>query len=141
MPWAVCSSAEDVVETVKDFYRHLAPDYYVFFHPQRQMIKSGNLLVDGALVLVEAVRGWPEGLSHGKEDPQAAYEFRVPTLFYEPSRIRGDGSLLSPEELIRLGMQIERKLRYSGIFSTHPVSVEWSANGLGQISAHDIRVH
>ena len=141
MPWRVCSTQEDIIETVKDFYRYLPQFYYVFFHPQRDMVKSGNLLIDGRLVLVEAVMGWPEGLSHGKEDPQAAYEFRVPTLFSEPSQIRGKDSLLSPEELFRIGAQIERNLRYGELSLTHPVCVEWSINRFGQPSAHDIQVH
>ena len=141
MPWRVCSSQEDIAETAQDFYRHLPSGCYAFIHPQREMHKSGNLfIIGGDIILIEAVRGWPEGLSHGKEDPEVAYEFRTPTLFSEPSRIRGDDSLLSPEELFRIGSQIERKLHYEEISLTHPVIIEWSMNRVGQPSAHNIQV-
>ena len=43
----------------------------------------------GGEIIIEAVMGWPEGLSHGTQDPQARYLFRSPSLFARPPRLEG----------------------------------------------------
>jgi hypothetical protein len=141
LPWRVCSSLDDVIGTVKTFYRGLREGYHVFMHPQREMVKSGNLLVLPDSIIIEAVSGWPEGLSHGTQNPQATYKFRAPSLFTHPSKIEGDKCLLSPQELHSIGNEIERRLDYAAISAlTSSVVVEFSVNSNGKISAHDIRV-
>lgn len=141
LPWHACSSLDELIKTVKVFYRGLQENYYVFIHPQREMVKSGNLLVLPGSIIIESVWGWPEGLSHGTQNPQATYKFRAPSLFIEPSTIDGDEHLLSPQELHSLGNKIERRLNYAAISAlTDPVVIEFSINRCGEVSAHDIRV-
>jgi hypothetical protein len=140
LPWHVCSSVDEMIETVRDFYRELPDDYYVFIHPQREMIKSGNMLVIGKEIIIETVAGWPEGLSHGTQGPQATYFFKAPSLFIEPAKIEGDESMLLPEELLSIGRNIERRLDYSAISSlANPVTIEFSINKNRKPNAHDIR--
>ncbi|MBW2990521.1 hypothetical protein KY348_02330 [Candidatus Woesearchaeota archaeon] len=140
LPWNVCLSIEEIVDTIKAFYKDIPAEHYVFIHPQREMIKSGNLLVNGDKCIIEAVTGWPEGLSHGKESPQAVYLFETPSLFVEPRKTEGNENLLTPEEWLRIGKNIERKLNYSKLSLINPVVVEFSINNYGSVSAHDVQV-
>jgi hypothetical protein len=94
---------------------------------------------------VEVVRGWPEGLSHGKASPAATYFFNLPTLFTNPIKIEGQEDFLTLQELRWIGSEIERKLDYTFILGSDlskPVVVEFSYgdyNGSYSISAHDIQ--
>jgi len=140
LPWHVCSSFDEMTKVVIDFYNEIGNNYYVFVHPQREMNKSGNLIIYGDRCVIEAVQGWPEGLSHGKENPLAVYTFCSPSLFVAPLKIEGKHFLTS-QELYNLGHQIERRLDYRELSLTEIVVIEFSISNQGEISAHDIHVN
>ncbi|NTV23490.1 MAG: hypothetical protein HGA85_03890 [Nanoarchaeota archaeon] len=134
----------DLTLAVERIYSQLSSDQVVFLHHQRKFDKSGVLVVNDRTAVVEAVLGWPEALSHGKVDPIARYEFRMPSLFLSPLQVKGDPSFLSQQELSMIGRDIERRLDYQALlgFIGDPVAVEFSFGdykfGYG-ISAHDIQ--
>lgn len=134
--------AELVCEAER-IYNSLSENQVVFIHPQRQFDKSGVLRVDNTTAIVEAVAGWPEGLSHGKVDPIVRYVFKMPSLFIDPIKIDGEESFLTSQELRWIGSEIERRLDYKMLLETlsEPLAVEFSFGPYRwgySISAHDI---
>jgi len=59
-------------------------------------------------------------------------------LHVMPSKVEGEESLLTPQELFLIGHEIERKLEYDFHPLTAPLVVEFSFNSRGKISTHDI---
>jgi hypothetical protein len=139
LPWASCHSLKDVTKAVKDFYKKLKNEY-VFIHPQRDSIKSGNLLILGDISIVEVVEGFFADLSHGKVDPRTTYIFKMPSLFLSPDEVRGDENFLSREELSSIGDNIVRRLDYSKLPSWKSIPIEFSYDRNGIIDAHDVRI-
>lgn len=140
MPWHVAKNSEEVVAVVRDFYSSLPRGHYVFIHPQRDMNRSGNLLVDGENILIEAVSGWPKALSHGEIMPESTYSFNAPSMFFSEDFGCEFGNTLSRQDLFLLGTYIERRLNYETLSLTDPLVLEFSFDSKDRISAHDIRV-